>query len=246
MSAIRTNLLLSATFHCLLILAFAAAGGSAAGKSRVLQVTLEYAARPEGRRGGVPSLLHRDIKKQPRSHQAKSDTPPPAPAAGSAGETSTDHHPKPSSPGPSEAQGTNPIHTATTGAAPRMSAGPAGRHAGGHLGTHAAVSGSAPPNAARGSSSRADDDSQMRLLIRRSIEKALIYPPIAQKRRLEGTTVVSFAINVHGFPDAPHILQSSGFSILDNAAQETIRKAAPFPVLAGEIEVPITFRLRDR
>ncbi len=80
--------------------------------------------------------------------------------------------------------------------------------------------------------------------IRDAIEKAIIYPPIARKRGIEGTVTAEFTINNKGYPENIKIVYSSGFNILDSAAKNTIVKAAPFPVVKGDIEVPITFRLR--
>lgn len=79
--------------------------------------------------------------------------------------------------------------------------------------------------------------------IRALIEKSLIYPSLARKRKIEGTVVTEFSINAAGLPENIKITKSSGFSILDSAAEKTIIKASPFPVVAGRIEIPITFRL---
>jgi TonB family protein len=80
--------------------------------------------------------------------------------------------------------------------------------------------------------------------IRAAIEKAKRYPLFARKRGIEGTVSAEFSINARGLPENVTIKRSSGFAILDYAAEETILRAAPFPVFAGKIEIPITFRLR--
>ncbi len=79
--------------------------------------------------------------------------------------------------------------------------------------------------------------------IRQAIEKTLVYPPLARMRRMEGTVVVEFSINGQGMPENLRLIKTSGFNILDSAAEKTIIKASPFPVVAGSIEIPITFRL---
>ncbi len=80
--------------------------------------------------------------------------------------------------------------------------------------------------------------------IRALIEKARRYPLIARNRGIEGTVTAEFSINTAGSPVNVRIKSSSGFAILDSAAKETIIRAAPFPVVKGKIEVPITFRLK--
>lgn len=80
--------------------------------------------------------------------------------------------------------------------------------------------------------------------IREAIERAKTYPDLARKRRQEGTVVMEFSINPKGLPENIRIAKSSGFSLLDSAARNTIRKAAPFPIVKGNIEVPITFILK--
>jgi protein TonB len=79
--------------------------------------------------------------------------------------------------------------------------------------------------------------------IRAAIEKAKKYPALARRRGIEGTVTAEFRINSRGMPDEIRITKSSGYSLLDNAAKETIISAAPLPSVTGNIEIPITFRL---
>jgi periplasmic protein TonB len=81
--------------------------------------------------------------------------------------------------------------------------------------------------------------------IRAAIERAKRYPLFARKRGIEGTVSAEFSINAEGLPENVAIKRSSGFTVLDSAAKETIIRAAPFPVVAGKIEIPITFRLKQ-
>lgn len=80
--------------------------------------------------------------------------------------------------------------------------------------------------------------------IRAAIERAKIYPVLARKRKQEGTVVTGFSINSNGLPENIRIIKSSGINILDSAARDTIIRAAPFPIVKGSIEVPITFILK--
>jgi protein TonB len=80
--------------------------------------------------------------------------------------------------------------------------------------------------------------------IRATVERAKSYPPLAKRRKQEGTVVAEFSINAKGLPENVRVTRSSGFSLLDSAARETIIRAAPFPVVNGRIEVLISFVLK--
>jgi protein TonB len=84
------------------------------------------------------------------------------------------------------------------------------------------------------------------LQIRDAIQRELTYPPLARRRRLEGTVVAGFEIDHAGQPRGIEILESSGFSILDNEVVKIIQRAAPFPHMPERVEVPVSFRLVDR
>jgi len=88
-------------------------------------------------------------------------------------------------------------------------------------------------------------DASLHQMIRDALKANLVYPYLARKRQMEGSVMVSFRINQTGKPEAITILKSSGFSILDSAARETVVKASPFPAINNFVEVPITFTLKD-
>jgi protein TonB len=79
--------------------------------------------------------------------------------------------------------------------------------------------------------------------IQASIQDALMYPPLARRRGMEGTVEAVFVIDSHGMPRNIRVLRSSGYRILDKQALRTIQKASPYPVLESAVEIPITFRL---
>lgn len=81
--------------------------------------------------------------------------------------------------------------------------------------------------------------------IRAAIERAKRYPLFARDRGIEGKVTAEFSIDTNGLPEDVRIKRSSGSKILDSAAKETIIRAAPFPVIRGKIEIPITFRLKQ-
>jgi protein TonB len=81
-------------------------------------------------------------------------------------------------------------------------------------------------------------------LIRRCIEKVRVYPVMARKRGIEGVVYVSFRVTPDGMPVDVRIVQSSGSGILDKGAIKIIKRAGPYPLFSGVVEVPISFRLR--
>lgn len=82
--------------------------------------------------------------------------------------------------------------------------------------------------------------------IQRRIRDRLVYPAPARKAGIQGTANVSFTIHEDGRVSAVTVLKSSGHSILDEAAMETIYAASPFPKppAPARIAIPIAFRLR--
>ena len=83
------------------------------------------------------------------------------------------------------------------------------------------------------------------------IKKFKEYPSAARKRGLEGTTLVRIELSSEGSLLDSTIANSGGFSLLDTAALNIVRKAVPYPApppsIAGsrfQFLLPITFRLR--
>lgn len=60
--------------------------------------------------------------------------------------------------------------------------------------------------------------------IKKFIDRNLVYPPIARQRNVEGAAGVSFVIDSSGEIGSISINNSSGSSILDNAAVSLIKK----------------------
>ncbi len=85
--------------------------------------------------------------------------------------------------------------------------------------------------------------------VARKLRRALRYPSAAKRERLNGQVVVRFTVNANGSATGIRIARSSGSSILDHAALETVRRASPFPKIpqgasrnTWGFTVPLAFR----
>lgn len=81
------------------------------------------------------------------------------------------------------------------------------------------------------------------------LRRALRYPAEARRQRLRGEVHVSFTVAGNGSVSAVSVARSSGSPVLDQAAVETVRRAAPFPAIPPEARrsnwpftVPLAFR----
>ena len=82
--------------------------------------------------------------------------------------------------------------------------------------------------------------------IRRRIEAALVYPPLARLQRVEGEALVRFEIGHDGAPREVRVFRTSGKPSLDRAATRAVAAAAPLPWVYGRLEVPVCFELEER
>ena len=71
------------------------------------------------------------------------------------------------------------------------------------------------------------------------------YPDAARRMGWQGKVLLSFIITAEGSVRAFRVIKSSGFTILDKSAIETVRDAAPFPHPPGEAQlvIPIIYCL---
>lgn len=81
--------------------------------------------------------------------------------------------------------------------------------------------------------------------IRDLVAKRIIYPAVARRMGWAGRVVVAFTIMEDGTADYIRLVQSSGISLLDKSALETVRRASPFPrpPVRAEIVIPVLFKL---
>lgn len=73
-------------------------------------------------------------------------------------------------------------------------------------------------------------------IVRKRIESKKRYPRSAREMGLEGRSGVKLTILKDGSLENVEITESSGNELLDNAALESIRRAAPFPPIPESIE----------
>jgi TonB family protein len=72
--------------------------------------------------------------------------------------------------------------------------------------------------------------------VRRKIESKKTYPASARDSGIEGNTEVKLTILKNGQLANVEVVNSSGNEILDNAALQSVRNAAPFPVIPKLVE----------
>lgn len=82
--------------------------------------------------------------------------------------------------------------------------------------------------------------------IRAMIENAITYPAIARKLRVEGVVLVTFTLKPDGTVETAHVKSTSGSSVLDTKAIQTILSlSGDYPSLGKtfELSIPIAFSL---
>ncbi|MCR4266221.1 energy transducer TonB, partial [Nitratireductor sp. ZSWI3] len=78
------------------------------------------------------------------------------------------------------------------------------------------------------------------------LRRSLRYPSAAKRERLRGEVQVRFTVARNGSVSGISVVRSSGSPVLDQAALETVRRAAPFPQIpseAGRASWPFTVPL---
>ena len=77
------------------------------------------------------------------------------------------------------------------------------------------------------------------------------YPDLARRRGEQGRVVLRVDVSVDGHPLSVSVARSSGFGILDSAAEDAVRTWRFLPAtqdgrpVTATAEVPIQFRLED-
>jgi TonB family protein len=79
--------------------------------------------------------------------------------------------------------------------------------------------------------------------VRRRVQAALEYPPLARHRQVTGETVLRFAIGADGRARDVTVVRSSGQPLLDRAAERAVVAAGVLPRIYGPLEIPVRFDL---
>jgi TonB family protein len=79
--------------------------------------------------------------------------------------------------------------------------------------------------------------------IRSQIERARVYPDAARRQGMQGIVEIRFRIGPEGAVEAVEVARSSGHALLDQVSTDTVRRAGPYPRVAGWIRIPLTYRL---
>ncbi len=72
-----------------------------------------------------------------------------------------------------------------------------------------------------------------------------VYPPIARQKGLEGKVKIKAVYNSEGVVTKVDIVESSGISMLDEAAKKTVHEWKLTPGSSGEFEKTLEFRLNN-
>jgi TonB family protein len=90
----------------------------------------------------------------------------------------------------------------------------------------------------------------LRGIVRSELSRYLRYPPVARRNGWEGSVVISMVITEEGQINGIHLVQSSGYDVLDRATITAIRQVRTIKKIAGllagnttSITLPVQFRL---
>lgn len=78
------------------------------------------------------------------------------------------------------------------------------------------------------------------------------YPAVARRRGQEGLVLLAVLVNESGAPAEVRVAETSGSSVLDEAALEAVQRWTFVPARRGDhaiaawVEVPVRYRLKDR
>lgn len=88
--------------------------------------------------------------------------------------------------------------------------------------------------------------------VRGLLERQKKYPRMAQRLNMQGVVLLQFTIAADGCIQATRLCRTSGHDLLDEAAQETVRRVGRFPPLPSglgrqklAVQIPLAFRLTN-
>jgi protein TonB len=79
--------------------------------------------------------------------------------------------------------------------------------------------------------------------IRQRIQDAAVYPQAARERGIQGVARIQFRIDAAGRAEEIATVESSGSTLLDDAAEQAARDARALPQLYGWVQIPVRFAL---
>ena len=88
--------------------------------------------------------------------------------------------------------------------------------------------------------------------IRHDLSQYFYYPPLARRKGMQGTVLLSFGISGQGAVHDIRVVKSSGYAILDLAAQDAMQRLEKLSWYAAslhgkdmDLELPVIFRLTE-
>jgi TonB family protein len=88
--------------------------------------------------------------------------------------------------------------------------------------------------------------------IRHDLSQYFYYPPLARRKGMQGTVLLSFGISGQGAIHDIRVVKSSGYAILDLAAQDAMQRLEKLSWYAAslhgknmDLELPVIFRLTE-
>ena len=88
--------------------------------------------------------------------------------------------------------------------------------------------------------------------LRQDLSQYFYYPPLARRNGMQGTVLLSFGISGQGIVHDIRIVKSSGYAILDLAAQDAMQRLDKLSWYAAlmhdkgmDLELPVIFRLTE-
>ena len=88
--------------------------------------------------------------------------------------------------------------------------------------------------------------------IRHDLTQYFYYPPHARRKGMQGTVLLSFGISGQGAVHDIRVVKSSGYAILDLAAQDAMQRLDKLSWYAAlmhgkdmDLELPVIFRLTE-
>jgi len=161
-----------------------------------------------------------------------------------AGKNSTEPNPTPPNPKPQTRSIPSPTPSPktsnTVSIAPEKSLSTSSQEGTGNENGSAGAAGGGVGGVGSGGSGGGSD---IKLEILRKIQRMKHYPALARARNWEGVVEVEFLIAPSGSLEKISVVQSSGFSVLDEEALATVRRAQPLPYYSSVLRVPIHFDL---